>query len=788
MKKNNIEILAPAGSFESLEAAICAGANSIYLGGKNFSARASANNFDNEELIRAVKYAHLRNVKIFVVVNILLDDKEIEEALKFCEFLYNIDVDAVILQDLGFSALVKKFIPDLEIHASTQMAVNNLHGAITLKNLGFKRIVLARETEMEDVIAIRENTDLEIEMFIHGALCVSFSGECLMSSMIGGRSGNRGNCAQPCRKSYKVLDKNFKDLGKKGYLISPMDLNSLNNIDKIIELGVDSMKIEGRLKRPEYVYQVVSSYRKAIEHTLCKEDIENTRQIFNRGFTQGLPFGDFGNSFVSKERPDNRGVLIGEVIDKNREGIFVKLNEKISPGDGIEFLDDESQGFKADFEAKPSKKFFIKSKRNIKVGAKVYKTFSKELEDQIKENLKQSCNYRKIEMYCELKTGEYPILKVSSENYEAEYILEEKIQKAVNKPIDYEYVMHSLSKLGDSVFQLETIDVSMDENIFISKSSLNKLRREAIEKLNDKIIFKDNIKAEINYNNLTLNTLNSKNSVKLNVEVSDLDSLLKIDTGKVNKIYFHLDDLSHEVVDYLRSKKIEISAVFRKLQNSTELEKSIRVLKENQALIDEVVINNLSQISILENIPIKKVGDIGLNVFNSYSVEYLCNKGFDRVILSPELKSSQIQNIAKNYGDITEVISHGFIPVMTMVHCPMSVDIGCKNSDMCNNCKYSEGFYLEDSFNDKFFVRRKESVSEVFNAHPIMFSNQVKSLLKYGVKNIKLNLISDIEETINLYYAILNNLKTDVDDSKIRKKLTEKYGEVSLGHLNRGIL
>ncbi|MDO5041650.1 MAG: U32 family peptidase, partial [Peptoniphilus sp.] len=705
-----------------------------------------------------------------------------------CEFLYSINVDAVILQDLGFATLVKKLLPDLEIHSSTQMAVNNLQGAITLRDLGFKRIVLARETELEDIAAIRDNTDLEIETFIHGALCVSFSGECLMSSMIGGRSGNRGNCAQPCRKSYRILDENFKDLNKKGYLISPMDLNSLKNIDKIIELGVDSMKIEGRLKRPEYVYQVVKSYKKALENTLTYNDIENTKQIFNRGFTQGLPFGDFGKSFVSKERPDNRGVHIGEVVDRNKEGIFVKLKEKISPGDGIEFLDDESQGFKADFEVKPGKKFFIKSKRNIKVGAKVYKTFSKELEDQIKYSLNQSCAYRKINMNCQLKIGEYPKLRVTSGNYAAEFILEEKVQRAVNKPIDEEYVIGSLSKLGDSVFQLSSIRVSMDDNIFISKSSLNKLRREAIEKLNGEITSKDIKKIEIDYDALKLKTVDLQKPAKINVEVSNSEELFKIDTAKVDKIYFPIDDLSKESANHLREKHIKISAVFRKLQSSRELEKSMGILKENLDIIDEVAVNNLSQISALKDISVKKVADIGLNAFNSYSVQYLHEIGFDRIILSPELKLSQIKAIAKNFGEISEVIAHGFIPVMTMVHCPMSVELGCKDSQRCDSCKYSKGFYLEDSFKDKFFVRRKGSVSEVFNAHPLMFSNQVKSLLEHGIKNIKLNLISDIEEKVNLYYDILNNLKTDVDDSKIRRKLEDKYGSVSLGHLNRGIL
>ncbi|RDC50793.1 U32 family peptidase, partial [Acinetobacter sp. RIT592] len=245
----NTELLAPVGSFDALKAAVQNGANAVYLGGKEFSARASANNFDREELKEAVKYAHIRNVKVFVTANTLIKQYEIDDFLNYIKYLYDIDVDAVILQDIGMAKLIKSLLPDFELHASTQMVAHSLEDTLYLQNIGFDRVVLARELNIDEIEYICKNTDVDIEIFVHGALCVCYSGQCLMSSMIGNRSGNRGRCAQPCRQKYELIDINSgKVIDTEGdYLLSPRDLNTIEEIDRVIEAGVHSLKIEGRM-------------------------------------------------------------------------------------------------------------------------------------------------------------------------------------------------------------------------------------------------------------------------------------------------------------------------------------------------------------------------------------------------------------------------------------------------------------------------------------------------------------------------------------------------------------
>lgn len=278
-----IELLAPAGSMEALKAAVESGADAIYLSGKMFGARAYANNFDEQGLKEAIEFAHLRNVKIHVTVNTLVDNSEIPALADYFRFLYEIGADAVLVQDLGAARLAQLVAPDLPLHASTQMTVNNLAGVLALQELGFSRVVLSREVTLKDIIHICRNSDVEIEVFAHGALCVCYSGQCLMSSMIGGRSGNRGRCAQPCRLPYTLVDKNnnnvLKDAGQ--YLLSPRDMNTLELIPEFIEAGVVSLKLEGRMKKPEYVAVVVDAYRQKSTLIIA---IQKFKKIFKKIF------------------------------------------------------------------------------------------------------------------------------------------------------------------------------------------------------------------------------------------------------------------------------------------------------------------------------------------------------------------------------------------------------------------------------------------------------------------------------------------------------------------------
>ena len=333
MKK--VEILAPAGSMESLYAAINNGADAIYLGGDKFSARAYASNFDNEKMKLAVDYAHSYGVFVYVTMNTLLKEEELKKAIKYVGYLYEIGVDALIIQDLGLYELIRERYKDFEIHASTQMSIHNGEGAIYFKDKGFHRIVLSRELSMDEIKHISTDLKIETEMFVHGALCVSYSGQCLMSSMIGGRSGNRGRCAQPCRMEY-VLKGDKSPEEKSGYLLSPKDICTLEDVKGIINSGTYSLKIEGRMKRPEYVAGVVRNYRKAVVKELKKVEYDLQKgksellQLFNRGgFSKAYLNKNVGRDMMSFSFPRNTGIFIGK-IDKNGEII---LEEDIQLGD-----------------------------------------------------------------------------------------------------------------------------------------------------------------------------------------------------------------------------------------------------------------------------------------------------------------------------------------------------------------------------------------------------------------------------------------------------------------------
>ena len=343
-----IELLAPAGSWEALEAAVNAGADAVYMGGKSFGARAYASNFDEEEMAKAVFFAHMHRVRIYITVNTLVDDSEMLSLAQYLVFLHNVGVDGIIVQDLGVIRLAKKIVPDLPLHASTQMTITNSGGVDFAIAAGMERSVVARELSLKEIKAACSR-GTEIEAFIHGALCVCYSGQCLMSSLIGGRSGNRGRCAQPCRLPYKLLNEDGKEMlaGKDAgqYLLSPKDMNTLKILPQLIEAGVVSYKIEGRMKRPEYVAVVVDAYRRAIDsykagnYQVPEEDFANIEQIFNRDFTTAYMVNRPGKEMMSDRRPNNRGVLIGRVtkLDKQRNKALVKLDKELHLGDGLEF-------------------------------------------------------------------------------------------------------------------------------------------------------------------------------------------------------------------------------------------------------------------------------------------------------------------------------------------------------------------------------------------------------------------------------------------------------------------
>lgn len=784
MKKNKYEILAPAGSFESLVAGINCGCNAVYLGGEKFSARSKAINFSNEELIKAVNYAHLRNVKIYVTLNILIDDKEMKDALEFARFLNSIGVDALIVQDLGFASIARKLFPEMEIHASTQMAINNFYGAKFVENLGFERVVLARETDLNEINRIKENTNLDIEAFVHGALCVAFSGECLMSSMIGGRSGNRGECAQACRKRYEIYDLDREKIADEAYFLSTKDLNTLDSVDDLVNRGVYSLKIEGRMKRPEYVAQIVSSYKKSMENKLENEDYENTTQIFNRGFTKGLFNNDFGRDFISYDRPDNRGLLVGEVVGFNKGSYILSFYKDIKEKDGLEFKTaTRNFGIKSPFSAKAGQRAEYKSNKKIEMNSKIYKTSSEELLNQLNDEINKDIRFQDINIYGEFLLGKKPKLIVKLNDFEVVVEEDSLIEEAKKAPLSEERIVSNLTKLGDTVYNAKDIEIKLDDNIFMPVSTLNSLRRKATELLDEYLLINNRKDVLIDGDIYKFNKDDSRYVPEISAEINNLRDLEKV--NKDILIYMDIRNINKDIVSYVKDNDIRLSVVFPKFQNSKELESSVEKLDKFIDIVDSVTLNNLSQVEIFKNRDIKKIADIGLNVFNSYTAREFINLGFDKIILSPELNVRQIKNIANNIGNKVEVVSHGLIPVMTMPHCLMSIVKNCKDSKNCSTCRFSKGFFIRDTMEVDFLVERRDAVSEVFNSYPIVLLDKIDELKDVGV-SFKLNIREDVEDTLNVYENAIKD--KDYNDGKMRDKLILKYKNITFGHYNRGII
>lgn len=777
MKKSKYEVLAPAGDMAALRAAVSAGANAVYLGYDEFSARAKAKNFNKEELIEAINYAHLRGVKIFVTFNILIADFEVKRAMDRVKMLYDIGVDALILQDLGLAREIRENFPDFEVHASTQMAVNNFYGAKFLKEMGFTRVVLARETPLFELEKIRD-LDIEVETFIHGALCVSYSGQCLMSSMIGGKSGNRGECAQACRKSYEILDFEENKIGKRLYYLSPKDLNTLDHVAKIINSGAYSLKIEGRMKNPEYVYTVVSSYKKALEGKLSQEDKDDTVQVFNRGFTKGLFNGDFGPDFISSDRPDNRGLEVGKVLEVSKNSAKVIFDEDINQGDGLEFISNSGRfgmRSKAFYGANIPQEISLFKTPNI--NSTINRTYSRKLYEKIDKKIENYDYKRDLDVNLEIKIGKKPLIRVKSGEFSTNFELDREVELAKKAGLDKNRVIENISKTGDSIFAVKNIDLDLDDKAFLPISAINEVRREATKILEDKIL-KDSV-----------NRLEIKNKLEdKKIENIDNKSLIKVFFNK----FKDLEGSSLKNIDeiIIRAKDLRIfnekygdrkvSIYLDKFYSYLELENLREYILKNQN-VKGLWINNLSEYYIFRDDGLEINGDLGLNVFNKLTAGFLSALGLKSVTLSPELNRGQIQKIISKNDDEINLISYGRLPVMTMRHCPYSVVKNCRNEKSCPSCKY-KNYLLRDEKGVDFEVLRQNTFTEIFNSYPILLDGYVNKLIE---NKVSLLILADefTDQVVNLY----KNYSED-DFNRIKKKLEDKYKEVTKGHINRGIV
>jgi len=479
------ELLSPAGSSEALLAAIENGADAVYFGGKAFQARSFAENFEKDQLKEWIEYCRLRNVRSFVTVNTMIYGREQGALLRYLEELYEMAPSALIVQDYGVIRLLRKYFPEQEVHASTQMTVHDSRTAQALFNEGVKRVVLAREMTLDEIRTIRENVTGELETFVHGALCFSYSGQCLMSSFIGGRSGNRGKCAQPCRREY--TDAN----GRKNYRLCLKDNGSIGLLQDLVDAGVCSFKIEGRMKRPEYVAQVTRTYRTALDavmngtfHKLNLAELEkDLMRVFHRGFTPSYYMGQ-SDSQMSPDSPLNRGLLIGEAAMPMGGGTQLRVTEPVKNGDGLRAVTPRGEVMGVNINGIDERGAI---RDRIPRGSKLYRTLDKGLMDEVSRTYKDKDQYlrkTRVEVSAVLKQGKNAQMAIAHPSGENVSVTTDfKPELAQKSPMSRERAQEQLLKLGQTPFFADTIDLTMDEGLMLPVSEMNRLRREATDSL-----------------------------------------------------------------------------------------------------------------------------------------------------------------------------------------------------------------------------------------------------------------------------------------------------------------
>lgn len=724
MKKT--ELLIPVGNKECLLAAIHNGADAVYLGGKKFGARAYSNNFDEQEMIEAIKLCHLYGVKIYVTVNTMIYNSEIEQVMNYLNFLYINNVDAVIMQDNGLIELTRKTIPNLEIHVSTQAHNHNKPAIEHYKQLGCTRVVFDRESSLESIYKLDVN--IEKEVFVYGALCICYSGNCLFSALNGGRSANRGMCVGSCRLPYTLYKNEIKQ--KEGYLLSTKDLNTLPKLKEILDCNIDSLKIEGRMKSKEYVAIVTKTYRKLIDNyyegkelLLTKEDNEKLLKTYNREFTTGYLFEE--KNIINDKTSNHQGVKIGKVIGVNNKRITIELDSNLYQNDAIRF-------------DKPNKGMYVNSLYNNKgllvsniskgnicqvdnkdrimikdlLGSNVLKTIDTKLNEEL-NNIQE----KKILVNISFKAfiGTKATLSITDNTNTIE-ITGNIVDKALNAPITKERIIEQLSKLGNTPYKLNNIDIEIDNNIFINLKELNELRRTATEQLT--------IKREgtpISDKQLTIKEYPYKTATKPKISIltRNEDQLKLAISNNIDIIYTTDKNLYNKYKDkniYLRLDRV--------IEKHKEYKNENLLCTEFGSIVKYGNNNNIRT-------------DYYLNAANDHTISKYLSLNSKSVTISIEADNLQINDIKNK--EQSEIIVYGYPECMII-----------KNNIF--NIR-DEKTYLKDTKNNKYLVTY-DNFTHIFNHEPINLIDRIPKLKGFGTLRIEL-----LNENIGEVQTIINKIK-----------------------------
>lgn len=799
-----VELLAPVGDWNCLKAAVQNGADAVYFGVEQFNARMYAANFNVEDMKQVIDYCKLRNVKTNLTLNTLLENCEFDNAVDLAKEAYKAGVDAIIVQDLGLAKYLIDNIPGLPIHASTQMTVHNLQGVLKLEKLGFDRVVLSRELSCDEIEYICKNCKVEIETFIHGALCICYSGQCLFSSIVGGRSGNRGKCAGPCRLPYELISENAETHERKsidkGYLLSTKDLCGIAYLPRLIQAGVKCFKIEGRMKSPEYVATVTRIYRRYIDMVLNNDDfiidekdINDLMQVFNRGgFSDGHLDSKHNRNLIFPEKPSNMGIYLGTIkkYNSNKGHITLQLEEDLELGDSISVSNEASKYLVSELMIKNVNQKKVSAntevtigrmKGNIKVGDKVYRISSKALSDFAKASY-DNCENKKIPLNCTVTIKKnMPISMEISTNkntcynelYSSIYVKEISNMipiDALKTPISVERVVKQISKTTNTPFSFENITVLLDDGLYVpSISTLNELRRTTLEKVEQEILSRAKrtlldlsrkSKESITY---TPNMKNPEISVLFRQLDLDFD-YTKLDKEKITNIYVSLElfisKKYSKVISYFSDNYnlyIYIPSIiktnYKNIALST-IEQAVMIYN-----IKGFIVSNIGDFELLKKYSkdYEFIGNYTLNVFNNNTMEEYRKLGLSRITLSRELNQELIKEMLANANINTEMIVYGNLPLMASSYCFLGKTNKCY-PNCGTNCKKNNKYYLKDrlGFNFRVVPNSIETVTLICNS----------KTLSVSTKDLPVNIVR-----LDILDESINEINEAVDKAYNREKL-----------------
>lgn len=745
------ELLAPAGSMEALKAAISNGCDAIYLGMQKFGARAYSSNFDLASLEEAIKYAHLRNVKIYVTMNTIIFENELEEMKQQMHDLNAIGVDGIIVQDLAaFNYMVEHFV-DMEVHCSTQMGLDDLDGTLLFKEMGAKRVVLSRELEIDKVKAIRKAAKIPLEIFVHGALCISYSGNCLMSGLIGYRSGNRGRCVGSCRKVFELMDKTSNVSLGESYILSAKDLKTIDHIDEL--KGIDSLKIEGRMKEPAYVANVVSNYRKALDHQITKEDKDNLSKTFNRTFTKGYLFNEDKKDLTNILRPNNYGYEIGHITGLHKGKYGIKLSRTLNQNDIIRINHNNEDVVltvaklydkEGHLVNKANDTCYIKIKEKLSKGDVVYITKDNAYYKTLEASMEKEFRRFKLDLSIYAYPGSKLVIDAQAFGYNFLYESEEILSEAINNPTSKDQIVKQFTRLNDTIFELGHVTYEA-YNAFVPAKLLNAARRDIVEGLYE----------------LKLN------SQKRRTKTEDTKEKIKCSSAQA-----YLTATVHTKEQYEACISAGIEEVYYK-----------NIVRRNQndfkPLEGQLLIGGYGGLYHYRKSN-SFVTDYSMNVVNSKACYELFKLGAKRVTLSYELNKRQIDDLMAAYYEANdsypalEMIVYGKAPMLFTKYCPL------EKMDQCGQCK-SRRYELKDEHGTFPLISHEDCSTTILNGKNLNLLDEIQQL--NGIQAFRLNFTTESKEEVSrIIEQAIGKLNGSIKESVFNQATDTR------GHYNKEIM